>query len=781
MTALNRKALRDLWRLRGQALAIMLVIATGVALLVMSQATLHSLQHTQAQLYSEQRFSEVWVNVKRAPQTLLARIAAIPDVAEVEGRVVSAGKLMVADFDEPVQALVQSLPKRQNLLFIRAGRLPEKADEILISDAFAQAHHLQPGARLRATLHGRAQHFTLSGIVSSAEHLYQVKPGSLFPDFKRYAIVWMDENALAAALDMDGAFNQAAIRLTHPQAETAVIAALDRLLARYGTTGALGRMAQTSHAILDGEFRQLSSMATLFPVIFLAVAAFLLNMVFKRLIGMQREQIAIIKAFGYSTWQVAGHYVLIVTLITLLGAALGIAIGAWMGQGLAGLYQDSFHFPYLHFRLDWGVAGIGVMISLAAALAGTAHAVYRAASEPVAQAMRPPAPARFRPTLFERIGLARLLSPGARMVWRQLERRPGKALFTVLALAFASAIVMLAQFQRSSIDLLTAVEFRLAARYDLTATFVDPRPQRVLHELRAIPDVHTVEGLRSVPVRLSHDNRSKLSSIIAIRQDAQLKHLIDTHLQRIVLPEMGIVLDDMLADILGVTVGETIHVDILEGKQQRLSLPVVARVPSYAGLSAYMELGALNRLLGEGDLINSAHLVVSPGAENAVLNALDARPQILGTEAREAGLAALQTMMDKNLGIFTRVILLMGFVVNIGVLYNTVRMNLSEQSRELASLRVLGLSKSEIAGILFGEVAILVLLSIPLGLLLGYGLSAFVAYGMQSELYRIPFIIHAQSYSYTALITLASAALSALAVSRELSRLDLVEVLKTRE
>ena len=781
MATLNRKALRDLWHLRGQALAIALIIATGVALLIMAQATLISLQHTQTALYAEQRFSDIWVNLKRAPNALLLRLADIPGVAEVEGRTVSSGKLLLDHFDEPVQALVQSLPTRQNLLFVRAGRLPQHADEILISDAFAAAHNLQPGTHLRATIHGRAQRFTISGIASSAEHLYQVKPGSLFPDFKRYAIVWMDNKALAAALDMTGAFNQAVLRLNRPDAQADVMAALDRLLARYGATGALGRMAQTSHAILDGEFQTLSSMATLFPTIFLAVAAFLLNMVFKRLIGMQREQIAILKAFGYTTAQVAVHYMLIVTLITLLGAALGIAAGAWMGQGLAALYQESFHFPYLHFRLDPTIAGIGIIVSLAAALGGTLHAVYRAAREPVAQAMRPPAPARFRQTLLERAGLARLLSPGARMVWRQLERRPGKAFFTLLALAFASAIVMLAQFQRASIHHLTAVEFRLAARYDIAATFVEVRPERALHELRSSPGVQYAEGLRSVAVRLSHDNRSKLVSLTGMTQHAQLQQLIDTRLQHIILPETGIVLDDMLADLLGVAVGESIQVDILEGKQQRLRLTVVARVPSYAGLSAYMALDTLNRLLGDGALINSARLIVSAGEENAVLHALDARPHILGAEARDAGLAALQDMMDKNMGIFTNVILIMGFIVNIGVLYNTVRMNLSEQRRELASLRVLGFGKGDIAWILFGELAILVVLSIPLGLMLGYALSALIAYGMQNELYRIPFIIHAHSYSYTALVTLISATLCALAASRELNRLDLVEVLKTRE
>ena len=781
MKTIHRKALRDLWRMRGQALAIALIIAAGVALLVMSQATLLSLQNTQAKLYAEQRFSDIWVSVKRAPQSLAERMAAIPGIAEVELRLASAAKLMVRDFDEPVQAQVQTLPKRQNLLHLRSGRLPESPAEILISDAFAEAHGFAAGERLRAIVQGRAQWLTVSGIAVSAEHLYQVKPGTLFPDFKRYAIVWMPEEALAAALDMKGAFNQAVIRLDGSETERDTVARLDRLLARYGSTGATIRKDQISHAILDSEFRQLATMATLFPVIFLAVAAFLLNMVFKRLIALQREQIAILKAFGYRTTEIALHYALIVSLITLFGAALGVALGAWMGQGLAALYQKSFHFPYLNFTVDGQVALLGTLISLLAALAGTAWAVFAAAREPVAEAMRPPAPARYRKTLLETLGLSRLISQPTRMVWRQLEHRPFKALLTILALAFASAIVIMAQFQYASVEHLAAVEYRLASRHDILATFTGLRPHRTLYELRAIDGVDTAEGTRGVPVRISRDNRSKLVTLHGIDSNSTLHHLIDTSLQRIPLPEQGLVLDDMLADILGVQSGEHVWVEILEGRRQHLRLPVVRRIPGYAGLAAYMNLDTLNRTLGDSDLINSARLVVQDGKEKSVLRELDQHPQILGAEERSAGLAALYRMLEENLGIFSTVVLAMALTVNIGILYNTIRMSLSERSRELASLRVLGFRKSEISYILFGEIAILVLASIPVGLLCGYGLAALIAYGLQNELYRIPFIIYPSSYAYTALITLASAALSALAVYRRIHTLDLIEVLKTRE
>ncbi len=781
MKALNRKAFRDLWHMRGQAFAITIVIAMGVAVLVMSQATLLSLQKTQTQLYTTQNFSDVWVNVKRAPLSMLTRIAEISGVAEVEGRLTTGAKLTVRDYDEPVKALIQSLPEQQNTLFINKGHLPEAADEIVLSKAFSDAHQLQLGERIHMIIHGRAQWFTVSGIVASAEYLYQVKPGTLFPDFKRYAIIWMQKDALAAALDMDGAFNQAVLRLTQQANEREVIATLDRLLTRYGTTGAFGRDEQVSHTVIEGEFKELKTMATFFPAIFLAVAAFLLNIVFKRLIGMQRDQVAIIKAFGYSTLQVALHYALIVTLITILGIALGIVGGIGLGQGLAGLYQGSFNFPYLYFTLDWQVICIGAAVSLVAALGGTARAVYSAAGEPVAEAMRPPAPQHFRQTFLERIGLSRYLSPSTRMIWRQLERHPVKAMLTIIAIAFASAIVMMTQFQKASIEHMAAVEFRLANRHDISTTFIEARPLSALNELHSIDGVEQVEGIRSLPVRIHNKNYRKLINLEGIPQDAQLHRLINTKLQPVSLPDYGLVLDEKLAEKLDVQVGESVWVDVLEGQQKRLYLPVVQRVPSYTGLAAYMSLSKLNNLLGDGELINNARLTVTSGKESSILHTLDEMPQIVGSEERRTGLAAMNKMIDKNLTIFTRFVLIMGVIVNFGILYNTVRMNLSEHSRELASLRVLGLHKGEIAYILYGELTILVLISIPLGLLLGYALSAALVHSFQNDLYRIPLIIYPSSYPYTALVTIASAFFSALVVYPRIHTLDLIEVLKTRE
>ena len=522
-------------------------------------------------------------------------------------------------------------------------------------------------------------------------------------------------------------------------------------------------------------------MARLFPAIFLGVAAFLLNVVFKRLIGTQRDQVAILKAFGYSTGQVALHYGLIVTLICGLGTAIGVALGAWLGTHLAGLYQDNFRFPFLDFTLGWPVVAVGAGVSLLAALAGTGHAVYAAAGEPVAQAMRPPAPERFRRTLFERLGLTHWLSQPTRIIWRQIERRPGKALLTVIGLALAGGIMMMARFQTGSINYMVDLTYRLAQQHDISASFIEAAPRSAVGELRALPGVQQVEGIRTVAVRLRHENHGVLTSIDGLPAGGELRRPVDTRLQRIALPPDGLVLGDFLAKRLHVGVGDRVWVEVLEGRQKRLQLPVVQLVREYVGVPAYMDLDALNRALGDGDVISGVLMTVDDAAQNRVLHELDRRPRVAGADSRLAAVSAFYKTIAEMTGVFTWIAVLMGGVVNFGVVYNSARIALAERGRELASLRVLGFTQGEVATILLGELALLVLVSIPFSFAAGYGLSWFLAQGMQSDLYRVPVVLPPSAFAFAALVTVVSAVLSSLAVYWRIRQLDMIGVLKTRE
>ncbi|MCW5978057.1 MAG: ABC transporter permease [Bryobacteraceae bacterium] len=787
MRALDKKLLRDLWHMKGQALAIALVIASGVATFIMSRSTLDSLTTTQARFYEEYYFADVFATLKRAPESLRTRIEEIPGVRFVQTRVVAPANLSLENYPDPATALIVSIPDHGqpllNRLYLRSGRLPDASrdDEVVIGDAFAEAHKFRPGDRLFATINGRRRGLRIVGVALSPEFVYQLAPGSIIPDFESYGIFWMARTPLATAFDMEGAFNDVSLGLSAGAKREDVIDRLDALLRRYGGQGALGRKDQMSNRYLSEEFRQLENMATMFPAIFLGVAAFLLNVVVTRLIATQRDQVAILKAFGYSTAYVVRHYLKLIVLVVALGAAGGIVFGAWLGQGMSRMYMDFYRFPFLEYILRPPVAMTAVLISAAAAMLGTVYSVIRAAGLPPAEAMQPPAPPRYRESVLEKIVFARRLTQPTRMIVRNLERRPLKAFLAMLGIAFSCAILVMGGFFGDSVDYMVNLQFKLAQRDDIAIAFIEPTSERALYSLRSLPGVEYAEGYRSVPAELRFQHRSYRTSIQGLPPDSDLNRLFDDRLRRVTLPPDGLVLTDYLANYLGARPGDLITVEVLEGGRPVRQAPLSGTVREFVGLSAYMQLAALNRLMREGNAISGAWLETDSRYEEAIYRELKEIPRIAGVTVKRKALESFYETMARQMLTFAFFSTLLASTIAFGVVYNTARIALSERSRELASLRVLGFTRGEISYILLGELAILTLAALPLGFLVGWALCANMVASFQTDLYRFPLILEPASYAYAATAVLVSALISGLIVRRRLDHLDLVAVLKTRE
>ncbi len=787
MRALDRKMWRDLWQLRGQAIAIILVIASGVATFVMFVTTNESLQLTRASYYRDYRFADVFVTMKRAPEQLRVRLAAIPGVDRVDTRVVAPVNVDLAGFPEPVSGLITSVPDSGepllNKLFMMEGRNVEEGrdDEVVVSEAFAKAHGFHPGDRLEVIIKGRRKALTIVGTAASPEYIHQLRPGGVFPDYERYAVMWMARSPLGSAYDMEGAFNSAVASIDREANVEDVIDRIDDLLAPYGATGAIARADQLSHRFLSEEFRQLATSARIFPAIFLGVAAFLLNVVVSRLISTQREQIASLKAFGYSNFAVALHYFKLVLVILGAGAALGVLCGAWLGHGLSSIYTQFFRLPYLVYLLPPAAIGKALLVSGGAALLGTLYAVRAAARLRPAQAMHAAAPTLYRQTLIERAGLRHLLSVPGLMILRHLARRPVKSSLTVLGIAMACAILMIGRFQENTVAYMLYVQYGLSQRDDLSVTFFEPTSWRAQYDLVNLPGVRRAEAFRSVPVRLRYQHRDYRTSILGLAPGGEIKRLLDTDLRHIVLPPDGLVLTDYLGELLGVRKGDVLTVEILEGNRPVREVPVVALVSQFLGVSGYMDLTALNALLREGNAISGAYLATDSRYTSALYARLKETPRIAGTVVRRHEIEGFYRTMQETLLFFVAVATLFAVIIAFGVVYNAARITLTERATELATLRVLGFTRGEISYILIGELAVLTLAAMPLGMLIGRGLCIYIATTLSNDLYRIVPILEPYTYAFAVLVVLLSALVSALVVRRRLDRLDLIAVLKSKE
>lgn len=785
MKALQRKLWRDFWRLRGQALAIALVVIGGISTMVMAVTNHASLSDTRDRFYQGHGFADVFAQLKRAPNALLGDVAALPGVARVQGRVSTMLTLDLAAYTEAVTAQAIALPDSAqdslNRLFLREGTLPGRPDEVVVGEAFALAHQLHPGDGFSAVINGRRQALRISGIGLSPEFIYQIRPGDMFPDFERFAVMWMPRQALAAAMQMEGAFNQLSLQLAPGARAADVITALDHLLLPYGGVGAHDRSQQLSHRFLDEELKQLSTMTRLFSAIFLGVSAFLLNVVIGRVIATQREQIAVLKAFGYSRWQVTVHFGQLVLLMVAVGIVPGMAIGAWMGRGMAGIYAEFYRFPFLTWGVQPEVLALSVAFGLAVAALGTASGLRQAFALLPAEAMRPESPPVFHRTLTERVGLGPLLDGAARMVVRNLERRPLRSLLSILGMGLACGMLVMTHLQGDAIDEMIAVQFGLAQRDDLAVGFSEPTGARVIQELQALPGVLAVEAQRTVAVRLRHGHRSHTTGLQGMAARGDLKRVLDADLVAVPLPDQGLLLTDYLADMLDVRVGDVIDVELQEGRRETLRLPVAATVTEYLGVGVYARREWVNQLLQEGDVVSGAWLKVAPADKPALIDRLRQRPRVAAVTDRNASVASFRQTMAQSMLTFTLVATLMAASMAGGVVYNAARITLAERARDLASLRILGYTQAEVRALLLGELATLTLLALLPGFALGYGMSALLVWGMQSELYRVPLVVLPSGLALAGAVLLGAAALSAWLVLARLRRLDLVAVLKTRE
>lgn len=787
LKSINRKLFRDLVYMRGQALAIGMVMACGVATFVMSLSMVDSLTGTLDTYYQQNRFAQVFAHMKRAPESLKARVSEIPGVSFAQTRIVEQVSLDMPDLAEPASGQILSLPDSPdeglNLIYLRAGRFPEgnRSREVLVSQRFAAAHALNPGDTVSAVLNGRLEALSIVGIALSPEYIYLVPPGGMFPENLRYGIFWMARDEMEAAFDMDGAFNDLTLSLMPGASKEEVIDRIDALTARYGGLGAYEREDQISNQFVQNEITQLRGMTLIVPVVFLGVSAFLLNIVLSRMIASQREQIAALKALGYSNREIGFHYLGFVMLITLLAVVAGSLAGAWMGYGLTKLYIEFFDFPSFRYSLHPRVVMLGAAVSTLSAVIGVWHALRAAITLPPAEAMRPKAPPSFKPTVFERIGLHRRLSPAVRMIVRQLERSPFKTAFSVLGISMATAVLIVGSFSQDAVDYIIDFQFSRVQQFDVDVVLGDQADSSAVSTIRNLPGVLAIEPYRGYSVRLVNGHQSKRVGIAGLESGDGLYQLLDLSGNRVHLPEHGIVLSSALADTLGVRTGDQLRVESLEGRREIFDVPISGLIDDFSGLAAYMNLDALNTAMRERYTLGGAYLSIDESKTDELYTKLREMPSVVAVNVKEATVHNFRETIAESMNLMQPFLIGFASVIAFGVVYNSARISLSERSRDLATLRVLGFTKREVAVIQLGELSIITMLAVPVGLLLGYATAWYVSVATASELVRIPFIIEPGTFVTSACVVIIASLVSGLIVLRKLGDLDLVSVLKSRE
>jgi len=787
MRAINRKLLRDVSNMRGMVFVIALMITCGAATYITFLSTLDSLRRTQQSYYQDYYFANVFASLKRAPNSLASRIREVEGVNRVETRIQSGVNLEVPGFNETVIGLITSLPNEResllNRLYLREGRLPKPYvdNEIVLGDGFAEAHGFKAGDNISAVINGKVKSLNIVGIGLSPEFIFQGQPGNASADIKRFGIIWMRRAPLEAAYDMDGAFNNIVLSVTRGTDVKEVIILLDKILKPHGGLGAISREDQNSHFFITEEFNQLRRIATIIPTIFILVAAFLLNVVIGRLVRTQREQVGILKAFGYTNREIGIHYSLLVSVIVLIGLAGGVMLGYYLGQELSELYANYYRFPYLNFVVHFWHIAVASFICMMAAYSGVFFSVRDAVRLPPAEAMRPEPPKIYHKSFLEKLGAAAILDQPTKMILRQMGRQQVKITFGILGVAFAASLVMLGRLSNDSVKYSVEVEFRQANLFDLGVSFRENISEHAIMEAGRIPGVYYSEGYRAVPVRMIAGHRTYLTSIEGYGTNMKMRRLLDANQRAVRVPTDGLLINKKLGEMLHIGIRDTVRVEFMDGSSRLAAIPVAGFINQYFGLGSYMNIDRLNELLPEKRVVSGIYLAIDRRYEDTVTETLKESPFVGEIIAKQRLIERFYEATAQTWLIIALFISLFAGATAFSVVYNNARISLSERSRELASLRVLGLTRGEISYILLGELTIVVLLAIPIGFLIGWAMTYFIVWSLQTELYRIPMHITKATYALSALVVIVSAVLSGWIVRRKLNKLDLIAVLKTRE
>jgi putative ABC transport system permease protein len=787
MRALDRALLRDFARLRAQVVTLSLVVAAGATVFVAMKLTVDALEDARADYYRAQRLADLFDSLKRAPLGLVADLATISGVAQVEGRVVGDAPVFVAGHAQPATVRLVSLDARAtaplDAVRLRSGRAPDpdRDDEVVLNEPFAEANHLHPGDHVSAVLNGRLRRLRVVGVGISPEFVFQLPPGVISPNDERYGVAWMMRAPLEAAFDLRGAFNDVVLRLAPGAVRGDVIAAIDRRLAAYGGHGAYGLDDQLSAKMLDVRIQRIHAMLKFLPTLFLLVAAFVLNVVLGRLVEGQREQLGALKAFGYTNARLGRHYLSLAALIVVPGAIVGVAGGLELGHALVRLFTRYFRLPLVGDGVDWAAIGGALAVVLSAAALGALQAVRKVTRLQPVEAMRPPSPPVFRKGLIERLRLGRRVPAAALMVARNLKLAPARALASIAALAFATALCVTGSYLGGALDALLHHQFDTAMREDLSVAFVRPLDPAACHDLRATHGVVACEPLVTAPVRARFGAIVKQVVVTAPADVGQLRRIIDRSGQPVAVPPTGLLVSRRLLDHLGARVGDGLTLETVEGRPQQRILRVSAALDDELGLNIYASMPTLRRFLGETPAMGSALLRVEPGAEARVKAHLSEEPNVIGVTSRAAAIADFEAATAEAMRVLNFILAVLSAVLAIAVVYNGARVALAERARDLASLRVLGFTRGEVWRILLGEMAIAVGAGVPLGLLIGRGLAGLTSNALAADEVRIPFVIAPTIYLFAAAVVIVASLASAAQLRRLIERLDLVEVLKTRE
>lgn len=783
MKKLDIRLLRLIKNSKGQFISITVTIILALTIYVSFSMVADNLNNSISQYYDATNFGDVFVEVSRIPKAGIDKLHSIDGVELAQGRISEDVPLRVEDPDEKVNVRIVSIPKEDykinDLFTIEGENLGEDPNTAVVLQQFFNAREIKLKDTITPYIGGREYNLDVIGVVGSPEYIYLMEnEQTLLPAPEKFGVIYVNEEFAQSALGYQGSYNEVMIKIkdSHINRIDTIVDEIEDELDKYGVRRSVKREDQLSHSMMMQEVEQLDQMATSITIMFLIVAGVIINVMLSRIVKNDRMSIGVMKALGYSNLNILSHYTKYSILIGLVGSIVGIILSIPLSSLFTELYIMYMNIPLFKMKVYYIYFVYGILLtSIFCIISGLMGARSVIKILP-ADSMRPEAPKAGGRIWLEKIKFIwNRISFSRKMVIRNIMRTKRRAAFLVIGIALTYAITIVPVFMSNVWDNLFTLQYGQLQTMDYNIDFATPMNDNVLVDLSKIVDIDYIEPKAEVGLELRRGWRKKAVSVIGLERDTELYNFKTPSGNEIKLPKNGILLSQILADSLGVGIGDEITIKNYIPGQDNESIEVKGIIEQYLGSNAYVSIETMNSILGERDVITGAILNSDDEVVTKLQDVKNIR-QIQSVEDMKNSILEFMDMIIASMGIM----MLFGGILGFAIVYNITIISISERKREFSSLRVLGFDKKEIYKLITRENGIMTVLGIILGVPLGYGMCVGIASSISTDIFAIPVILGPESYIITAIATVIFVVIAQLATIRKIHNLDFMEALKDR-
>ena len=779
MKKLDKRLFRMIKNTKGQYIAVLSIIITGIFIFTAVSDSAKNLRDSMINYYDTTNFADVFVTAASVPERLERELEGVENITEAEVRL-SLDVRFITDSDEDrvtVRAVsVDRNENKLNKLYIKKGKRMLSGREIIVIEQFADARGIDIGDEVNLNINGGKYKFIVSAIASSPEYVYLMENEQvLLPDYNKFGVVYIEKDYLRK-ISGRGYFNELVLRVDDWDNMSETKNYLEDELKKYGLLRVIDRDEQLSNSMMNEEISGLESVSQSIPIIFLLFAGIMLAVMLSRIVKKDRTSIGVLKAMGFTDSEIILHYLKYAASVGIVGGILGAIIGTVASGAMTDLFLQFFNIPMLTVQVYYNRIFVSVALSLIFCIAAGFWGIKSILKINPAEAMKPESPKQGKKILLENFNLFwTRLTFSWRMVYRNIFREKKKMIFIAAAVCITCSLLMMTMWMNAMIEVMFMDHYTDFMKMEYNVTFRGFQDERVLKEVKENISYNHMEGKIELPFEIQNGRKSKIVNLIGLEENTEFYDFRDLDGNKLSLPKEGILISSNLAKSLDADIGDRILLKSFIPNSQDEYVTVKGVIEQSLGINGYMNINYGNSMFLNKGIINGLYI----NSNDDVKAKLDDINSIMSIQSQED----MQGIFEEFTGLITvymGVMVIFSGMLGFVILYSMTLMSINERSLEFSSLRVMGFTKQEIFKMIVRENMVMSGLGIVAGIPLGKWLIEYTANMFSTDIYTMQGNVSLKEIIMAIILTIIFIISAQLMTYVKIHKLDFMQSLKSR-